>query len=243
MPRSLLFPVEDVQLTTVSSTTLKNMWEKAERLLNTASSISFAPGNADARMVASDSSPRPHFVQKMSDGKFVCDESCPMWRGRKVCAHTLAVAQDFGCLQQFIAALQKSKAMCSITKLVTTPTDKRKAGTKSGAPKKRRSDMPKTPITVYKSRLDDVSTEVAGVDLSSDSNSQDKHRYPTVVNDTCFNYSSVSASGNSVGSNVGSRVSVGCSSQSFYPSPPNFTSNSFHYFSNPSWYGTDFYGT
>lgn len=90
------------------------MWDKAERFLSTLNAITPAPGNVNAQMVASDSSSRPHFVQKTTGNKFLCDDNCPMWRGRKVCAHTVAVAESLNSLQQFIEALKKSKAECSV---------------------------------------------------------------------------------------------------------------------------------
>lgn len=62
--KKLSVPATDVQLTTISSSTIKNMWDKAERLLTTPNAITPAPGNENARVVASDSSSRPHFVQK-----------------------------------------------------------------------------------------------------------------------------------------------------------------------------------
>ena len=71
----------DVEITSVAATTLHNIWQKAERLLNTPHAIAPAPGNSSARMVASESSPRPHFVQWAKGAKFVRDDSCPMWRG------------------------------------------------------------------------------------------------------------------------------------------------------------------
>ena len=117
-----------------------------------------APGNKNTFMVASDSTSRPHFVQQKAGGKVICDDNCPMWRGRKVCSHTIAVAESLSGLKQFVQALQKSKLECNLTSLVTTPTDRRKAGTKSGAPRKRgRSKIPTT-TTTYRNRLDDVCT-------------------------------------------------------------------------------------
>ncbi len=114
-----------------------------------------APGNKNAFMVASDSTSRPHFVQQKAGGKVICDDNCPMWRGRKVCSHTIVVAESLSGLKQFVQALQKSKLECNLTSLVTTPTDRRKAGTKSGAPRKRGRS---TTTTTYRNRLDDVCT-------------------------------------------------------------------------------------
>ena len=131
----LSVPARDVHLSTVSPSTISNMWDKAERLLRTPNAITPAPGSDSARMVASDSSPRPHFVQKTTGNKFLCDENCPMWRSCKVCAPPIAVAESLNNLKQFVDSLHKSKPECNLTKLVTTSNDRRKAGTKYSSKK------------------------------------------------------------------------------------------------------------
>lgn len=153
-------------------------------------------------MVVSDSSPRPHFVQKATGGKFLCGDNCPMWRGRKVCAHTIAVAESLSCLQQFIETLQRSKLECSVTKLVTTSSDRRKAGTKSGAPRKRGSELRKAPITTYRSRLDDVCSP----DLE---NSSSMKTTPSTSSIGYGQHSSIAAKDSSISGDI----SVGCTSQ------------------------------
>ena len=228
--KKLSVSATDVQLTTISTTTLQNMWGKAERLLATPNAITPAPGNKSARMVVSDSSPRPHFVQKTTSGKFLCDDSCPMWRGRKVCAHTVAVAESLNCLQQFIEALQKSKPECSVTKLVTTSSDRRKAGTKSGAPRKRGSDLYKTPVTTYRSRLDDVCSP----DLGTSSGTK------TTPSTSCGGYgqhSSIAAKNSSISGDI----SVGYTSQTFLSGcSPQYRGDYPNYFPMSPWYGSDF---
>jgi hypothetical protein len=82
-----------------------------------------------------------------------------MWRGRKVCSHTIAVAERANCLQSFVQVLQNSTQVCSLTNLITTLTDRRKAGTKSGTPKNRGKGPMKTPVTTFRSRLDEVCGE------------------------------------------------------------------------------------
>ena len=153
---TLSVSVGEVQITSISESTLQNIWEKAERLLSTPNAIAPAPGNSNARMVASESSSRPHFVQKGAGGRFVCDDNCLMWRGRKLCSHTVAVAECVKGLPQFISTLQKSKPECNLTNLMTTPSERQKAGTKSGAPKKFGSSVKKVPVTTYRSRLESV---------------------------------------------------------------------------------------
>ena len=132
--RKLSVAAEDTELPTVPHATAQNIWEKAERLLNDPESISCAPGNDCAHMVVSQTSKKPHFVQVCTSGKIVCDEQCPMWRGRKLCSHTVAVAEKAQALPQFLHWLRKSKQECNLTKLVTTSKEKRSAGTKTGKP-------------------------------------------------------------------------------------------------------------
>ena len=155
--RKLSVAAEDTELPTVPQATAQNIWEKAERLLNDPESISCAPGNDCAYMVVSQTSKKPHFVQVCTSGKIVCDEQCPMWRGRKLCSHTVAVAEKAQALPQFLHWLRKSKQECNLTKLVTTSKEKRSAGTKTGKPtRKSGSFRQNTPITTYRSRIDDI---------------------------------------------------------------------------------------
>lgn len=150
-------PASDVELPSLSTSACKSMWEKAERLLSTPGSITHAPGTETARMVASESSFRPHFVRQNKDGKFVCDERCPMWCGRKICSHTVAVAESVGDLRHFLESLQKSKPEANLTDLMLTSRDKKAAGTKSGQScRKGGSNHRKVVVTTYENRLDAV---------------------------------------------------------------------------------------
>ena len=227
----LSVPATDVCLATISPSAIQNMWHKAERLLTTPNAITPAPGNENARMVASDSSSRPHFVQKTTGNKFLCDENCPMWRGRKMCAHTVAVAENFNSLQQFIDVLQKSKPECNVTKLVTTSCERRKAGTKSGGPRKRGSDLHKVPITTFKNRLGNVCS------LDQDTDSEIRSITTTVGSTSGYGQrSSITSSESSIGGDI----TVGCTSQTFYSNcPPQYRSDYCPFPSTP-WYGSEF---
>ena len=161
--KKLSLPATEVHLSTISSASLKSIWEKAERLLNTPDAVVPAPGSKSGFMVVSDSSSRPHFVEQKKGGRVLCDDNCPMWRGRRICSHTIVVAERLNCLQGFLQALQKSKPECNLTSLVTTITDRRNAGTKSGAPMKQRKVCSKTPITTCRSRLDDASHDPVSI--------------------------------------------------------------------------------
>ena len=160
----------DVTLPNVVQATVDGIWSKAERLLSEAGLVLPSPGNKNAYIIASESLKKPHFVQLYSSGKVVCDEQCPMWRGRHVCAHTVAVAEKASCLGKYLNWLQKSKPDCNITKLVTTTKERKSAGTKSGNPgRKRGSVTPKTPITSYRSRIQDVCPVTDSVTTTSTS--------------------------------------------------------------------------
>ena len=95
--RKLSVAVDDTELPTVPQATAQNIWEKAERLLNDPESISRSLGNDCAYMVVSQTSKMPHFVQVCTSEKIVCDEQCLMWRGHKLCSHTVAVAEHKLC--------------------------------------------------------------------------------------------------------------------------------------------------
>ncbi len=227
----LSVPATDVRLATIPPSTIQSMWQKAERLLTTPNAITPAPGNENARMVASDSSSRPHFVQKTTGNRFLCDENCPMWRGRKMCAHTVAVADNFNSLRQFIDVLQKSKPECNVTKLVTTSCERRKAGTKSGAPRKRGSDLRKVPVTTFKNRLGDV--------CSSDQDTDTEIRATTTAVGSTSSYGQRSSIASNE-SSIGGDISVGCTSQTFYSNcPPQYRSDYRPLPSSP-WYGSEF---
>lgn len=212
----LSVPARDVHLSTVSPSTVTCMWEKAERLLSTPSAITPAPGNDNARMVASDSSTRPHFVQKTTGSKFLCDENCPMWRGCKVCAHTVAVAESLKSLKEFVDALHKSKPECNLTKLITTSNDRRKAGTKSGTPRRRGSSLCQVPITAYRSRIDDVC-------------SPDPGQYSSAA--TGHEQSSTIEANSSY---IGRDVNVGCSSPTYNYHPQS--RSDYPYYTPSPWY-------
>ena len=62
-----------------------------------------------ARLVKSSSGPQPHLVTR--DPKniyvFVYDKSCPMFRSVSICAHVVATAEVYRCLQPCILKLNK----------------------------------------------------------------------------------------------------------------------------------------
>ena len=156
--KSLSIPAEKVSSTLplIPETTIKGIWNKAQKLLEDCNSIASAPGNSLAYMVISDSLKKPHFVQVMKNGRIVCDEQCPMWRGRRLCAHTVAVAEKAGVLDLFLNWLKKSGNQCNLTKLLSTTKEKMSAGTKRGVSSRKKGISSKSPISSTTNRIADV---------------------------------------------------------------------------------------
>ena len=69
------------QITGLPTLILRQIWSKAADLLSASNHVMPAPGCSKmARMVASSSQAKPHFVTNTDDGRFECDESCPAFR-------------------------------------------------------------------------------------------------------------------------------------------------------------------
>ena len=118
---------------------LKGMWQKAEQLLASSTSISAAPGHPpNSRMVESRSGKRPHLVVSGKGGQFKCDEDCLNFKSMGICCHTIAVAHKNNSLQQFISWFTQSKRRPSFTKVAVhgMPGGRGKKG--SQAPRKRK---------------------------------------------------------------------------------------------------------
>jgi len=136
-----------------------------------------------------------------------------MWRGCKVCAHTVAVAESLKSLKEFVDALHKSKPECNLTKLITTSND---TGTKSSTPRRRGSSLCQVPITAYRSRIDDVC-------------SPDPGQYSSA---TTGHEQSSTIEANS--SYIGRDVNVGCSSPTYNYHPQS--RSDYPYYTPSPWY-------
>ena len=89
---------------------LEGIWSKAAELLKTEGAIVSAPGvGSGAKFVLSYSGQRPHLVMPKKGNAFACDQDCPNWKALSVCAHTVAVAELCGKLQEFTASFKKAK--------------------------------------------------------------------------------------------------------------------------------------
>ena len=81
---------------------LRQIWAKAADLLDN-DRVLPAPGcAASARMVASTSKKKPHFVSTTKDGRYECDEDCPNFMQRFICSHCVAAAEDNHSLEAYV---------------------------------------------------------------------------------------------------------------------------------------------
>ena len=131
IPAPLSALASDVTLPNLSAAAVSGIWKKAATMLSSKGQVVPAPGNESAYMVASTTSQRPHFVRKGKGDKILCDDQCAMWRGSKICAHTIAVAEKFNCLSKFVASVMKNSGNTNLTRIMTSPKEKRISGTKS----------------------------------------------------------------------------------------------------------------
>ena len=96
--------------TNLPFTCVEGIWTKATELLQKDNAIVPAPGqSSEARMVLSYSNKVPHMVTPTKAGGFSCDTNCPNWKCTDICAHSVAVAQVNGKLEEFISVVKKKK--------------------------------------------------------------------------------------------------------------------------------------
>ena len=124
--------------TNLPFTCVEGIWTKATELLQKDNAIVPAPGqSSEARMVLSYSNKVPHMVTPTKAGGFSCDTNCPNWKSIGICAHSVAVAQVNGKLEEFISVVKKKKKSPNVTALVTS-TMPRGRGRKGGVPARTR---------------------------------------------------------------------------------------------------------
>lgn len=105
----LSVPVDECEITSISQSTLRNIWSKAEQLIRSDGYIIKVPWVSDnmARLVKSSSSQHPHLVtrnpKKMN--VFCCDKNCQMFKGFSICSHVVATAQVNGQLKSYLTEI------------------------------------------------------------------------------------------------------------------------------------------
>lgn len=138
---------------------LRQIWSKAADLL-VSNQVTVAPGcPTSARMVASKSNQKPHFVSLTEDGRFQCDDACPNFHQRFICSHSVAAAESNGALQNFVesygrfAKTQKGQQSISpnFTRLSMTNLSRRVAGRKGKKPPAKKS-IARRETTPYEQR-------------------------------------------------------------------------------------------
>ena len=110
---TLAFALEN---TTLPKAVFAEVRRKAIRLVQNEDSIVDVPGNVNAKLVASSGGGRPNFVQfGRSSGKLKCD--CMEFAEKGgMCAHTVAVVEETGCLKDHISSYLKGDGL-SVTRV------------------------------------------------------------------------------------------------------------------------------
>lgn len=146
---SLSVPVENTEITNIPLDVLRNIWGKADRLLQSPNAICSAPGMSNAKCVASESGGKPHIVSTNKKGILCCDDNCIGWKSQRICSHVVAAAESMGSLHSFIASYRKAKVGSNYTAVVTHNLPKG-VGSKPGKQKR------KAPANVQKPDVNSV---------------------------------------------------------------------------------------
>ena len=105
----LSVPVDECEITSVSRSTLRSIWSKAEQLIRSEGHIIKVPWLSDdmARLVKSSSSQQPHVVTRNPKRMniFCCDKNCQMFKGFSICSHVVATAHVNGQLEMFLTEI------------------------------------------------------------------------------------------------------------------------------------------
>ena len=85
--------VEECGITSISESTLRNIWSKARKLVLDGH-VMKVPWSSDSkdRLVESSTSMQPHVVTTNSKNVYICDKNCQMFRGFSLCSHTVATS-------------------------------------------------------------------------------------------------------------------------------------------------------
>ena len=107
------------KITDLPTLCLRQMWAKAFDLLTDGKVVPAPCSVPTARMVASSSLQKPHFVSPKKDQLFQCDDDCPAFLQRHVCSHVIAAAEDNNMLKEYLECYGKfvrtPKGKCSAT--------------------------------------------------------------------------------------------------------------------------------
>ena len=87
---------------------LRNIFVKAESLLEQESSITSFPGMQNAYFVESRSNPKElHKLKVYSNGNVECDNNCLQYKSYKIFSRSVTIAEKYVCLKTFVAIEKK----------------------------------------------------------------------------------------------------------------------------------------
>ena len=90
---------------------LRNIFVKAESLLERETSITSFSGMQNAYFVESKSNPKePHKLKVYSNGNVKCDNSCLQYESYKICSHSIDNAEKYACLKTFVVIVKEKPA-------------------------------------------------------------------------------------------------------------------------------------
>jgi hypothetical protein len=112
----------------LSSQVYHSIWIKASQILAKDDAIVDSPGSNNVKICISYTSPRPHIVTIYESGKTTCD--CKNYESLSMCAHSVAVADKFGCLQKLIEWYKSSKQSVNLWKLARSANTTKRPGAK-----------------------------------------------------------------------------------------------------------------
>ena len=115
------------------------VWKKAPRLLSEPQSILKAPSKDSkikAFSVLSESTNVPNYVQIHGNAKVTC--TCKQFPPKKICSHSVAVAEKEDMLKHFIDWLLKANSSSNITLTATMNLNTSRSGRKGGISKRKR---------------------------------------------------------------------------------------------------------
>ena len=109
--KNLLLSPNDTGILYPTFEILRNVFVKAESLLERESSIASFPGMQNAYFVESKSNPKePHKLKVYSNVNVECEDNCIQYKSYKICSHSVAIANKYACLKTFVAIIKKNSA-------------------------------------------------------------------------------------------------------------------------------------
>ena len=93
-------------------------------------------------LVRSSSSTTPHYLKRLSNGKYTCDKACLGFNTRNICSHVLSVAHRESDLKYFLQMYKKGNKKDLNLTAVTTFGVNKSAGRKRAVTRGRRNSSP-----------------------------------------------------------------------------------------------------